>query len=294
MKQSIMHDLLTYYHMHKQSPKYNDPSIRWSPGTVRVYFGSHANALTECNIPIRMNKPLMINCDQCCKSFTKQCGQIRKSNNHFCSHSCSATYSNLRRIMNESTKQKISTFQKQNTIVSLDAMYKTIECKICGIGFTLKGCRDQRTICSDICRRKMSSISGKIGGRNSQANCPRRSKGEILFYDLCVKYFSDTEVLSNQQLFKDNNDNYWDADIIIPKYKLAICYNGIWHYEQVRTKHSLKQVQSRDRIKSKIIFNNGYIEYIIKDLGKFDQMFVYEQFHIFIFRTFIHLELKMI
>lgn len=94
-------------------------------------------------------------------------------------------------------------------------------------------------------------------------------------------------------MFTDKNGNHWDADIVIPKCKLAICYNGIWHYQQIGKKHSLKQVQSRDSIKESIIFDIGYVQYIIKDMGKFNEMFVYEQFHTFIFNFLIHLELKM-
>lgn len=47
--------------------------------------------------------------------------------------------------------------------------------------------------------------------------------------------------------------NGWDADIIIPNIKVAVLWNGKWHYEQIKKGHSVKQVQNRDKIKLKEI-----------------------------------------
>src|SRR5438105_380214 len=100
----------------------------------------------------------------------------------------------------------------------------------------------------------------------------KRSKNEIYFADLCIQYFGIDNVLTNEPIFDG-----WDADVIIPSLKLAILWNGIWHYQQVRKKHSLKQVQSRDKIKAKIIKKHGFESYVIKDMGKYNKLFVEEQ-----------------
>jgi len=57
-----------------------------------------------------------------------------------------------------------------------------------------------------------------------------------------------------------------------------VLWNGIWHYKQVRKKHSLAQVQSRDKIKMDVIIANGYTPYVIKDMGKHNKKFVEERF----------------
>ena len=62
--------------------------------------------------------------------------------------------------------------------------------------------------------------------------------------------------------------NGWDADIILINYKLAILWNGPWHYQKVTRNHSLEQVQNRDKIKLNEIINCGFTPYIIKDLSK--------------------------
>ena len=37
------------------------------------------------------------------------------------------------------------------------------------------------------------------------------------------------------------------------------------HYNKIKKKHSVKQVQNRDRIKIKEIISCGYVPYVIKD-----------------------------
>lgn len=102
----------------------------------------------------------------------------------------------------------------------------------------------------------------------------RRSKNEIEFCTLCENNFKN--VLHNQPIF-----NGWDADIILEDYKIAILWNGAWHYKKITKKHSVKQVQNRDKIKIKEIINKGYKPYIIKDMGKYNKSFVENEFNKF-------------
>lgn len=99
----------------------------------------------------------------------------------------------------------------------------------------------------------------------------RRSKNEILFFEKCFNKFNNVE--SNANIF-----NGWDADVIIHDFKLAILWNGKWHYEKIREGHSLIQVQNRDRIKIKEIEKIGYTPYVIKDMGRFSKDKVEEEF----------------
>ena len=70
----------------------------------------------------------------------------------------------------------------------------------------------------------------------------RRSKNEIYFFELCKTHFNN--VLHNERIF-----NGWDADVIIEDFKIAILWNGPWHYRKIKSNHSVKQVQNRDKIK---------------------------------------------
>ena len=102
-----------------------------------------------------------------------------------------------------------------------------------------------------------------------------RNRNEIYFYELCKKKFKD--VKHNKNIF-----NGWDADVIIEDIKYAILWNGKWHYEKITKNHSVEQVQNRDKIKIDEIKKAGYVPYVIKDMGSYDEKFVDEQFSIFI------------
>jgi hypothetical protein len=172
-------------------------------------------------------------------------------------------------------------------------------CDFCNIEFVSK--RKNQKICSRECNLinlnkdiKLNQERGRLGGEKSHSIINKRSKGEILFYDLCCKYFGDINVLSNVKMFIDKNGNKWDADIIIPKFNTCVSYNGIFHYKKVFHDHNFNKQLARDKLKHKIIFDNGFIQYIVKDLKSFNIDFVYNEFHKFIFNRFIHLELLML
>lgn len=103
----------------------------------------------------------------------------------------------------------------------------------------------------------------------------KRSKNEKLFASLCEERFN--KVLTNEPIF-----NGWDADVIIEDLKVAVLWNGKWHYEKITEKHSVKQVQNRDRIKIKEIEKAGYKPYVIKDMGRYNKNFVKKEFSFFL------------
>ena len=113
-------------------------------------------------------------------------------------------------------------------------------------------------------------------------NTNNRGKGEIYFADLCIKYFGEDNILCNEKIFKDKNGGLWDADIVIKSLKLAILYDGVFHFKQVKKGMNLNQIKSRDRIKRRVISDNGYKYYTVKDLGRFNKNFVINEFNLFI------------
>jgi hypothetical protein len=158
---------------------------------------------------------------------------------------------------------------------------KPIECAICKKIFQPK--RFDTKLCSMSCsiaftrtpEYKLNAIeNGKKGGQISATKQSRRSKNEVYFAELCKEYFTIT---TNEPYFDG-----WDADVIIHDHKIAILWNGAWHYKQISKTQQLTQVQARDRVKTAIINKYGYTPYIIKDMGKYDKQFVEEQFEIFL------------
>lgn len=143
---------------------------------------------------------------------------------------------------------------------------------MCPFSFVPK--RKNQKYCSINCA---ASVAGRKGGRISAAmqSVSKRSKNEIHFAELCSVQFST--VLTNKSIF-----NGWDADVIIEDLKIAVLWNGRWHYDKITQQHSVKQVQTRDSIKLKEIVSAGYIPYIVKDMGKMNKIFVRKEFQKFL------------
>jgi hypothetical protein len=76
--------------------------------------------------------------------------------------------------------------------------------------------------------------------------------------------------------------NGWDADVVIEDIKVAVLWNGPWHYRKIKSNHSLGMVQNRDRIKIKEIEKSGYVPYVIRDDGNENNSFVESEFNKFI------------
>lgn len=91
-------------------------------------------------------------------------------------------------------------------------------------------------------KEKMISLSSK-GGRKSARTRTKRSKDEVKLYKLCKQHFKN---VSHNEVIIDG----WDADILLKEEKVAILWNGPWHYKKMPlSNHSLSQVQKRDEIK---------------------------------------------
>ena len=157
---------------------------------------------------------------------------------------------------------------------------KPIICEICKNEFQPK--RAETKLCSRECvrslwqtdeYREIKRINGQKGGKISATLQCKRSKNEIYFSELCAKEF---DITTNEPYFDG-----WDADVIIHSEKIAILWNGIWHYKQIAKTQSLKQIQARDKVKTAIIKKYGYIPYVIKDMGRYNKAFVEQEFEIF-------------
>ena len=116
--------------------------------------------------------------------------------------------------------------------------------------------------------------NGQKGGKVSAQKQSRRSQNEVYFAQLCQEYF---HITTNETFFDG-----WDADVIIHKDKIALLWNGIWHYKQISKTQSLVQVQARDKVKTAIIEKYEYAPFVIKDMGKHDKGFVEQEFAVFL------------
>lgn len=251
------------------------------------------NKCLNCGKPVH-NKFCNVSCQNQYRALVKRkeydsnpkkctnCGKILDwEHRHckFCNNSCAAAYNNMLRGP-VSDEQKLKT---SNTLKSKHVPSKH-KCKVCGKCYDYIKGKNTKIFCSSECKSyynlhlnefisEEDRLKMSQGGRKSSIiqGDSRRSKNEIYFHSLCIEKFDN--VLNNECMF-----NGWDADVIIEDHKIAILWNGPWHYRKITKKHSVKQVQNRDKIKITEIKNKGYIPYIIKDMGKYDKGFVEAQF----------------
>lgn len=195
------------------------------------------------------------------------CGKQISSDKRFCNSSCSASYNNKKREpYSDEWKKKISETLKNKfkNKPKNKSKKERFFCKECGKELKSEtktgycGLHYRNHLTSEI-KEKLSKAGRKSASLQKEV---KRSKNEIYFSKLLNKRFSDS--INNKPIF-----NGWDADIIIPSLKIAILWNGVWHYNDICGQ--LSQVQNRDKIKYKEIVNAGYIPYIIVDLGKFSK-----------------------
>jgi len=215
------------------------------------------------------------------------CGCDMVKSQKFCSKSCSAKHNNALRKINgfvgSKHKTKVlhchdcgSTYEfpvnRSNHFICKNCKPKKLNnCKVCDIEFVYQRGSGRKSVCSEICKTILRKQISRKGGLAASKVNNKRSKNEMLFAEKCLVL--DPDLITNEPMF-----NGWDADVILPRYKIAVLWNGAWHHKKITKSHSLKQVQNRDRIKLKEIVSFGYTPYIIDDHGSENSKFVDEEF----------------
>lgn len=183
----------------------------------------------------------------------KQCPKCKATHyldGKFCSRSCGNSRVHSAES-NQSRREKMSGREIERIYQKLDYT-KVDQCSHCNRWFLNP---NRKTTCSEQCKKQRLSL----GGRKSASVRATRSKDEIALYLLCQNYFR--HVTHNNSIF-----NGWDADILIHDLKIAILWNGPWHYQTMPVRnHSLAQVQNRDRIKIAEIINHGWAPIVYED-----------------------------
>ena len=179
------------------------------------------------------------------------------STKQFCSKSCSVTCSNKNRQHSEKTKKKIkSKLIKINRISPYPySKIFILECRDCNSPFVYK--RKSKQLCKS-CFEEFRKNHFVSMGRKSAKKQVIRSSREIELYELLSNNY---DCLHNERIF-----NGFDADILIPKLKLAILWDGIWHYKQVgKLSYNFKQTQRNDKRRLIEIKKKNWNYIIIKD-----------------------------
>jgi hypothetical protein len=216
-------------------------------------------------------------CPKCGTEFQNKTGG--KEHKTYCGQKCAnAALAKTRNQQEINAKIKVATQQAMDKIAETKDTPSTINvvCATCKSCFTVKWHRRNRKYCSRSCANSVTGKKyGSIIGRLSAQKMVKRSRNEIHFAELCAEKWT---VVCNEPMFDG-----WDADVVISDLKVAVLWNGAWHYkDKIRKGHSLLQVQTRDRIKLDVIDKHGYQSYVVKDMGRHNPDFVREEFKKFV------------
>jgi predicted nucleic acid-binding Zn ribbon protein len=149
-KENILKYLKNYFLNNKKSPIILDPKHPFKYFHIKKYFNTWNNALSEAGVPLNKHDIILTQCSNCLIAFNKQYKEMKKSENDFCSHKCSAIFNNTGRKMSEETKEKIR--QKLQII-------KYTKCKICNIEFRYH--KRKKMTCSDKCLSDLKKLNNR-------------------------------------------------------------------------------------------------------------------------------------
>jgi hypothetical protein len=207
------------------------------------------------------------------KYVPKQCPKcgdfipFDKRKNKFCSRTCANS-----KIRTEEKNKNLSETMKLycKKIGKKERVFLEYECTCCKITIFrhkesisgLYSCSNKTCIKflkSKLIEKNKTAASCSKGGKSSAKKQVRRSKQEIELYNLLSMHFSN--ITHNESIV-----NGWDADILLHDHKIAILWNGPWHYREMGfSSHSLKQVVNRDCIKIQEFESIGWNVLIYED-----------------------------
>lgn len=193
-----------------------------------------------------------------------ECGNVVSNRrNRFCGNACSAMFNNRERRktnfipnptgINGVTQNKEANLHKCQTCDKQITASRKF-CQECHIAYRKCQLTNYWQSLPEEERKQKQCETGK----KSAAMRVMRSKDEISLFNLCSTILS----VDHNVIISDG----WDADIAIPDMKIAIFWDGPWHYKQMPfSGHSLSQVQTRDRIKTELFKSLGWTVFSFRD-----------------------------
>lgn len=183
-----------------------------------------------------MDNHYKIKCCQCDKEFWRHNRQKKEFKNkndgqnrtqEFCSIKCSA--------LNKVTSIELNCGWCNNKIIKQIAEYK--------------GSKSGLVFCNRSCSASYN---------NTKKRKTRRSKCEILLFDLLKEKYLDLELSSNDKNMLDG----LEVDIAIPSLNLAIEWNGIVHFKPIYGDEKLSKIKEND-LKKQLLAQEKNIRLII-------------------------------
>ena len=125
--------------------------------------------------------------------------------------------------------------------------------------------------------------------RKAQSYIKYEQQGVYCSIKCCHKYKTYKSRSLNEELFYNKIKELYpsaaanvaiegrEADILLDELKIAVHWNGIWHYKPIRGAKILNDIQRRDHERYQIFEAAGFSNYIIRDDNSHDPSKVQEE-----------------
>jgi ribosomal protein S27E len=301
-KFEIIEDILKVQQKVSRIPKRNDYNKHGSfcHQAVSKCFGNWTNAMkTLFGRSFRQKAMIEVKCDICGKIFQIEKSRARKRPRFYCSeeHAKQSRYktppprndiplTNLiedvknvfgivgeiptRRVYDKLGKYSNAPIKKHfegwhnamkaifgKTRTQKPLKIKSVKCELCGKIFQKRTNQLKLHPVSFCCKSHASKYNAD---RREGGFC--RSQWEIMLCDLLKKEFPCLDIIECDRTIFEGRE----ADIYIPSIKLAIEWNGIFHFKPIFGKDKLAQTQVKDQEKIKIAQDKGVNLIVIPDL----------------------------
>lgn len=203
----------------------------------------------------------MFKCLNCNKEFSEK--YSKWSNGNFCSKKCARQFSSKekRKEINEKVSKTLKEYFKTHKHPHLGKVSpkKGIrnlidwKCPQCGKIIKLTPyIASKRKFCCGTCRNNF----------NNKNICGTTSKAESILYNEIIKKFPKLNVIRNDRIIL----NGLELDIYLPELKIAIEWNGVFHYKDVHKNKKLELIKNKDLLKEQMCKELGINLIVIKDL----------------------------
>ena len=200
------------------------------------------------------------------KYYTAKCDQCKKD------------FERLLSDRLEIKKNKVKGHRSDKEFCSKECFYKfrtdnftiTGNCDWCNKEIVHKLCESQKSKSG----RHFCSLSCSASYNNTQKRLSKRSKCEIMLFDLLKEKYTSLDLVANGKKMLEG----MECDIEIASLSLAIEWNGIVHYKPIYGEEKLRKIQSVDERKQNLAQQKGIRLIVVPDLVS-NEKYVKEAFY---------------
>lgn len=223
---------------------------------AKKHGGLHGSyCSTKCR-NIHKTKTKILHCDYCNKEFVRQEYEIQKSDKHFCSRTCSATYWNSIKYPLENRHIPIS----KPPVIKIKCICGTCSKEFYKYPSSLQPTQYGLRFCSKSCQ---AIYANKTWNKSPRFGV-NKSRCETILKNIILSEFPSIILKENDRTIIPAS---LELDLYFPEKRVAIELNGPCHYIPMFGNNELNKTQNKDLLKLKYCQENNIKLFVINVMG---------------------------